>query len=816
MRQIYATTNPEVSAREMVHRQIVQKLAPECVVLLKTDGTLPWAPGKIALYGNGARHTIKGGTGSGDVYTRDVYNINQGLEAGGYTIVTGDWLDAYDAKCKEKYTAYREAVEAFHRETGKPHFLYEFEHPYADPEVGVIGAEALKPAETELAVYVISRNSGEGGDRHDAPGDYQLTEDEIANLKLLGDTYAHVVLVLNTGGVIDLMPVQDLKVGTILQLSQLGNVTGLVLSDVLSGKATPSGKLTDTWARRYEDYPSADTFSHNNGDVNDEYYTEGIYVGYRYFDTFEIEPLYPFGYGLSYTSFSMDVTETALDGQQVSCRVKVKNVGDTYAGQEVAQVYVSAPDGQVKKPYQVLAGFAKTAVLAAGEEEELTISFPMAQVASYDTEKAAWVLEAGRYIVRVGNDSRHTTPVCAIYVAETIVTEQCENRMHAEELVELMAETTADQEDVDLPVYTLAADAIATRQVTYNACPAESYADSPAEMITWDRVMDDTYTLEQLVAQLTDEELAYLCTGCFPEGGKDKNAIGDSSITVPGAAGETTPVLEASRGIPTMIMADGPAGLRLTPKFTVDGTDYYQYCTAIPIATALAQSWNMNLIEMLGDLVGTEMEEFGVTLWLAPGMNIHRNPLCGRNFEYYSEDPLLSGRCAAADTNGIQQHAGKGTTIKHFAANNQESNRMFENAHVSEQALREIYLKGFEIAVKESQPLSIMTSYNLVNGIHSANNYDMITDIARQEWGFAGMVMTDWFTTQGDAAQADVETRKYPKSDAGLCIYAGNDLIMPGNITDIQEILALRDKGDLSRRALQECALRVLTIIKNQ
>lgn len=246
--------------------------------------------------------------------------------------------------------------------------------------------------------------------------------------------------------------------------------------------------------------------------------------------------------------------------------------------------------------------------------------------------------------------------------------------------------------------------------------------------------------------------------------------------------------------------------------------DYYQYCTAIPIATSLAQSWDMELIEDVGNLVGEEMLEFGITLWLAPGMNIHRNPLCGRNFEYYSEDPLLSGKCAAADTRGVQSHPGVGTTIKHFAANNQEDNRMFVNAHVSERALREIYLKGFEIAVKESQPLSIMSSYNLINGVHSANARELLTVIAREEWGFEGVVMSDWLTTSS-LGEMFGKGSKYTRSSAAMCMYAGNDLIMPGSEEDIAEILDSyygRNEavsGIVTLRDLQECALHVLKMI---
>ena len=233
------------------------------------------------------------------------------------------------------------------------------------------------------------------------------------------------------------------------------------------------------------------------------------------------------------------------------------------------------------------------------------------------------------------------------------------------------------------------------------------------------------------------------------------------------------------------------------PKYTDDNSDtYYQYCTAIPIGWALAQSWNMELLEKIGSMVGVEMEEFGIDLWLAPALNIHRNPLCGRNFEYYSEDPLVSGKSAAAITRGVQSHSGRGTTIKHFAANSQEDNRYFTNSHINERAIREIYLRGFEIAVKESQPLSIMTSYNLLNGIHTANHYDLIQAVARDEWGFKGFVMTDWFTSQHQPELTGNGTVIYPISASTGCIYAGNDVQMPGCQKNVDDIVAAVYKGE--------------------
>lgn len=357
-----------------------------------------------------------------------------------------------------------------------------------------------------------------------------------------------------------------------------------------------------------------------------------------------------------------------------------------------------------------------------------------------------------------------------------------------------------------------------------------------------DDVIAGRASLDDLVSQLTADEMIQLCVGTA-RGFGEQTIVGAASANVPGAAGDTTSIMLEDRNIRNMILADGPAGLRLTPEFktTADGqllqtgmvfgdlktggadeipedaVTYYQYCTAIPIGTALAQSWDEELIEAVGSIVGEEMEQFHVHLWLAPAMNIHRNPLCGRNFEYYSEDPLVAGICAAADTKGVQSHCGVGTTIKHFAANSQEDDRYFTNAHVGERAIREIYLKGFEIAIKTSQPMSIMSSYNLLNGVHTANSYDLLTAVARDEWGFAGLVMTDWFTTQDMSFIAgNVSHFKYGKSSPAMCIKAGNDLIMPGGQSDLDGILAALDAKEgesITLGDLQACAKNILNII---
>lgn len=845
----YASKSDEVSQRELEHMNQVRAFAGECMTVLENNGVLPLkAAGNLALYGNGARRTVKGGTGSGDVNSRSVVTIEEGLKAAGFQLKGQEWLEQYDqirARARKEYDI---ALKARAKEQGIPEFAIEFGDPFQEPEIPAV---TEKEADTDLAVFVIARNSGEGADRYCRKGDYLLTDHELQSLTFLGANYEKVIVVLNVGNVIDLSQMMEIPgIDAVLLAGQAGNVGGHAVADVLTGKAWPSGKLTDTWAKNYEDYASSKTFSHNNGNLNDEYYEEGIYVGYRYFDTFGVEPLYCFGYGKSYTEFQMETLDVTEDGEAVCANVRVTNIGE-YPGKEVVQVYYSAPDGALEKPYQELAAFGKTRLLQPGESEVLTISWPIREMASYSEKQAAWILEKGIYYIRIGNSSRNTKVEAAVEITKEIVTEQLKNLFHDREtLTEISRKNVKGysypgEEAEKASARKLTADGakISTKKAVYTEELREFSANEKAEKLTADDVRSRRASLEELVAQLTVEEMAEICNGTagggVSEGGEA--VIGSSSAAVPGAAGDTTSLLLADRNIQNIILADGPAGLRLMPRFEVtadgrmipkcavlgapegtgdsenaekDSVEYYQYCTAIPIATTLAQSWDMELIERVGAMVGREMEEFHVTLWLAPGMNIHRNPLCGRNFEYYSEDPLLSGMCAAADTKGVQSHAGLGTTIKHFAANNQEDNRMYTNAHISERALREIYLKGFEIAVKTSQPMSIMTSYNLLNGEHTANHSELLTAAARDEWGFAGMIMTDWGTSEDTRKMFGFGELKYTYSSPEGCVRAGNDLQMPGCRKNIDALIrAVREEGTVSLAELQHCTYRILKIV---
>ena len=689
------------------------------------------------------------------------------------------------------------------------------------------------------AFYTVSRVSGEGADRTIGKGDYELSEVEYNNIKLIAKNFDKCVVLLNVGGVVDTKFFSEIEgVDGLVLMSQAGMEGGNALADILTGKTTPSGKLTDTWAKNYSDYPAATTIGDNDGDNKQEDYKEGIYVGYRYFDTFNITPAYEFGYGKSYTSFDVEPLTVAADENNVSVTVNVTNTGDTYSGKEVVEVYFSAPDGSIEKPYQELAGFAKTDNLAPGESQKLTVTYKTTEMSSYDEAKAAYVMEDGDYIVRVGDSSRNTKVAGVLTLDKDVVTEQLSNQLtldknwkdlsktgktpysYKDEAAQIKAaarialpsakiktENNASKIDEKKVTTYLTADAAKDYKAAENEV-VETVDAVPANTKLID-VYDGKVSMESFVASLDDTQLANLANG-ISGASTSGDTWGADANSVTGAAGETSPLYFNSLGIPNTVEADGPAGIRVTAETTdKDGNAVYNYCTAFPIGTLLAQTWNTDLVNRVGKAIGEEMVEIGVTLWLAPGMNIHRDPLCGRNFEYYSEDPALTGYVGSAITAGVQSNKGVGVTIKHYITNNQETNRSAVNTSVSERTLREIYLKGFEMVVKSAQPMAIMSSYNKVNGTYACENFDLLTSVPRGEWGFDGMVMTDW----GAGNRAGVDTM----------MHAGNDLVMPGRTQD-RMIAALQgnpvgttadpnlDKT-LVRGDIQKCVSRVLTMI---
>ena len=899
------TTSEEISEREQRHRILAREAAEESIVLLKNDGVLPLPTGiPVALFGAGAGLTIKGGTGSGDVNVRHSVSIYDGFTLARVRVTSKDWIEDYEERYELARQAWKRQIldECGGTTDGQLFFDTYTSHAFEMPEGRPIEDTDVQDAKT--AVYVISRVAGEGSDRHLAKGDYYLTDHELEDLRVLATLVEKIVIVINAGAPIDLTALEAMpEVKAILFMGQAGEEGGNACARILLGFVNPSAKLTATWAKHYMDYPGAMEFSDVRAQLNEDNaygavetidrdallarsrYEEGIYVGYRYFDSFGVAPRYHFGHGLSYTSFVLtaEAPRAAADGLYIP--VTVENTGNPYAGKEVVQVYAACPqpaaisgedgvkaaasgepaetlaedagDGgagvkasaQAKveaKEYKRLVAFRKTRLLAPGEQETMTLHVDGRALASfrtdYDAAHGAWVIEAGRYAIFVGSSSEESRLQLAgvVEVAEEKVLEIVPHICPVKDAdfhegaapVESLRRKTQAWSDTWATMKQAAQQGKRIAGLCGKLGWTQALGETvwaPGEEPVFRNAQDDLDRMAYAIASALEvKDLIPLLMGEFD---MHASALGSAGQRVPGTAGETSRSLEELLHVPGISMADGPAGLRLSRSYLVERATgeklstgieanfengffasepaepekyerWYQFTTAWPVGTNLAQTWNEELLGAVGRATGIEMEEFHVAWWLAPGMNIQRNPLNGRNFEYYSEDPLLSGKMAAAITKGVQTLPGVGTTVKHFACNNQENNRMGVNAVVSERALREIYLRGFEIAIKESQPMCIMTSYNEINGVHSANNADLCTEIARREWHFQGVIMTDWATTLD-----------FGGADAAGCVAAGNDLIMPGATSDLENIEQAYAEGRLSEADIRSCAERVLNIV---
>ncbi len=803
------TLKTKPSKRELEHARLARKASAEGMVLLKNENLLPLElPMSIALFGGGAVWTVKGGIGSGDVNNRESISIYKGLKTAGAVITSEDWIADYKNRYAAARTAWKERILEDARHVENPFDAYSA-NPFSMPDGRKIMLKDLGDA--AAAVYVISRIAGEGKDRRKIEGDYYLSKKEREDILFLNQTDIPVILLLNVGSPIELTDVlqEAGNIKAVLNISLPGQEGGHAVADVLFGRTSPGGRLTATWAKHYEDYPSADSFGYLNGNLETEIYREGIYVGYRYFDSFGIQPLFPFGYGLSYTDFSIRYEGLQRTARGMDIMVSVTNTGKLYSGREVVQVYVTLPQKICAKEYQRLVGFAKTNTLKPQEKQKLVISIDQSNLASYSEQLHAWFMEAGTYGIWIGNHSASLQLAELFTVHQQTILEHTKGVCSPKEAVEELgiAEFAKNRAGEWL------------KMTEEQKIPISSLIPQEEKNSTY----QITFAKEQPVT-----ELIPLLYGNITQGA---STLGSAGIRVPGSAGETTEALEEKYGIRSLIMADGPAGLRLRQSYEADretnsiygvgvlgslengfleetihhenADTYYQYCTAFPAGTALAQSWDTGLMREFGEAVAVEMEEFHVNLWLAPGMNIHRNPLCGRNFEYYSEDPFLSGIMAASVTDGVQSHRGCGVTIKHFVCNNQEDNRMGVDVRVSERALREIYLRGFEIAVKKSKPIAMMSSYNLINGVHAANSRELCTIIAREEWGFEGVIMSDWNTTVPEDGSVPWQ-----------CVAAGNDIIMPGNQKDAANICEAYEQGRLSEEMIRCSAGRILKMVQ--
>ena len=726
------------------HIRVSKDAAREGMVLLKNEGgALPLRRGaRVALFGKGTYDYVKGGGGSGDVTVPYTRNLAEGMKQYPDRVTLFEGTDAF----------YREHVRAQYAAGREPGTVEEPELPDALVKDAAAFADA--------AVISVSRFSSEGWDRKSAfdrieqhkgvwvedpkyhltqalfpKGDFYLTDAEAAMVEKVKAAFGTVIVVLNVGGVFDTSFFRDdPRIQAALMAWQAGLEGGLAEAELLLGVANPSGKLADTFAATLEDYPSSPNFYESDDFVN---YEDDIFVGYRYFETIPgaAEKVnYPFGFGLSYTTFALEDARACAEGGEIVARATIVNTGDV-PGREVAQLYFSAPQGKLGKPARQLAGWKKTRLLMPGEAQRVEIRFPVERMASYDdlgkVRASAWLLEAGEYRFFLGTDVRAPRLDFAWTLDETRVVEQLTRRMAPSQLERRMLpdggyEPLEQGEPFDTDANALQRltrpEMDGTSPATRARASYHLYGAAANRNRQFIEVAEGKLSLEEFISLLSDEDLAWLLGG-QPNAGV-ANTFGYGNLP--------------QWGVPNTMTADGPAGVRIQPQVGVK-------TTAFPCACLLACTWDEALTEAVGRAVGEEVKENNIGAWLAPGVNIHRNPLCGRNFEYYSEDPLLTGHLAGALVRGVQSN-GVAATAKHLALNNKETNRKECDSRASERAIREIYLKAFEIIVKEYDVWSIMTSYNLING-HRASEYaDMLNGILREEWGFEGLVTTDWWT----------------------------------------------------------------------
>ena len=735
------------------HIALSKQAAAEGIVLLKNDGgLLPLEDGtKLAVFGKAQIDYVKGGGGSGEVYSAYVRNIYDGLNRTGRVRVFDKLSHFYEDYVNAKYG------------DNKTNGMF---------DEAKISRGLLREARafTDTAVITINRFSGEGWDRKNDGKDmyFDLSKKEKKMIDAVTKSFEKVVVFINAAALIntDWFANND-KIQAALMIWQGGMEGASAAAEVLTGLVTPSGKLVDTCAGSIDDYPSSDGFHESEDYVK---YTEDIFVGYRYFETIpgkKERVVYPFGYGLSYTSFELSQISVKEREGRIYVSVTVSNTGK-YSGKEVVQLYYSAPQGRLTKAARELCAFKKTRLLAPGESEAMILELSVDDMASYDdtgaVEKSAYIMERGEYKLFLGNSVRDTKELEYKHIEpQTRIVKRLTGYCAPERLGKRL---TASGEYISVKD-----EKQSRKSFECGYICKENTPQKPEDIKKLEDVYNGAVTLDEFIAQLTDDELISLLKAKVNRGVANTGGIGG---------------LEGY-GIPVPMTADGPAGVRIEPDTGIR-------TTAFPVATMLACTWNTELCEEIGRAGAAEMKENDLSIWLTPALNIHRSPLCGRNFEYYSEDPYVSGRMAAAMVRGIQSQ-GIAATPKHLACNNKETNRYESDSVVSERALREIYLKGFEICVKESEPKAIMTSYNIINGVRASENAELITGILRGEWGYKGLVMTDWWNHASHYRET----------------LAGNDIRMPESASsDLKEAFT---KGLIDRSRIAACAKNVLRLI---
>lgn len=760
------------------HREIVRGLAADTFVLLKNSGILPMKKSKVALFGAGAVDTIFSGLFFNYVFTDKNINVKEGLLSNGFSFSTDAWLEKMEKAAgvkdkQDKATAKRNGAYE-----GKQYETDELPISKADIAEAVLG--------TDTCIYVVRHQLVASGSLKES--EYHFTETEQQNLQLIIDTFENVILVLNTN-MLELGQFARAKnIKAILLMGIPGMEAGNALADVLTGAVNPSGRLTATWAKKYKDYSTCYSTATLNASArkNEIDYKEGIYVGYRYFDTFDVAPLYPFGYGLSYTTFDMKLEYLEASWMSIVLRVKVTNTGER-AGRQVVQVYCTQPIVNIEKPNQILVGFAKTGKLKPGEHEDVTIKIPIMTLSSFDEETTAWVMEKGDYLFRIGENSKDTV-LCGKVVLDRLTTiKSVTHVMEPEKPLEFLAPPKRPEEDTGfIMVASLNGDDYNSENkyvsrddefITYvpEGSKYVSYTNSnsynmplsgrenikyvkPCGTSTFFDVINGKVTVEEFVSSLSPEVMARIVAGDYYTSPIDNESRFKFDFNIDKykyrVSARTTSQFATTLGIPAVKLADGPSGLRIESVAT----------TCFPSPMNMAQTWDMGAVVRMGRAIGREMEFYGIDYCLSPALNIHRNPMRSRAYEFYSEDPALAGAMGAGLIMGIKRYDGRDAILKNLATYNQESGTADVNINVSRRAFGEIYLRSFSACQFICKPAGLLNSGNRINGQYSSSQRGLNTDIVRKDWGFDGFILSDWGSI----------------SEKAYDIHAGCDLIMPG------------------------------------
>ncbi|MBR1624014.1 MAG: glycoside hydrolase family 3 protein [Pseudobutyrivibrio sp.] len=760
------------------HRDIVRGIGADSMVLLKNKDFLPMNRGRVALFGAGAVDTLFCGIFFNYVFTDGNINVRSGLLNNGFTFSTDSWLSKMEKAVKQNDKQEKNSDKERHAYEGRRCNTPEIPISKADLAESILG--------TNTCIYVLRHGITTSGMVTEE--EYQLSETEKANLQMIVDSFENVVLVLNSN-MVELAQIARVKnIKAIILMGLAGMEAGNSLTDVLTGAVNPSGRLTATWAKKFKDYSTCYTPAviSRNSQNNEIDYKEGIFVGYRYFDAFDVAPLYPFGYGLSYTSFDMKLEYLEASWMVVALRIKVTNTGN-HAGRQVVQVYCSQPEGSIEKPYQILVGFGKTGKLKPGEWEDVTIKIPIMPLCSFDEETTAWVMEKGDYLFRIGENSRDTVLSGKVVLDRTTIIKRVAKVMEPTKKLEFLAPPKRKEEEAG---YILAASLsgddynsenkfveLKTDVTTYvpegsnyvsyineNAytMPAKTHEKvsyvKPCGSSTFFDVIKGKVTMEEFVSSLSPEIMARIVVGAVNESKVDSESRFNFNFNIDrkklGISSRATSQFSTTLGIPGVNIADGPSGLR------IEGVP----CTCFPAPINMAQTWDMGSMVRMGRAYGREMEYYDIDYTLAPDLNIHRNPMRSRAYEFYSEDPALAGIMGAGFIMGVKRYEGRNVILKNLATYNQESGEADVNINVSRQAFGEIYLRSFSACQSTIRPAGLLNSGNRLNGLYSSSQRGLNTDIVRSDWGFNGLIMSDWGSL----------------SEKAYDLHAGCDLIMPG------------------------------------